>query len=112
LTYIFCRAQAPWDPAAPKPRWQMKWTNPAHSCQAGTKRSAAERDGILDEQAPPRPSMPVLYKDDNFLVVNKPVSPNTLYICVIHTETHTHACVCVFHACIYVYNIYNACIYV
>ena len=51
----------------------MAWQNPAKSYQAGTKRSAADLDGIPDEQAPPpRPSMPVVYKDDNFLVVNKP----------------------------------------
>jgi hypothetical protein len=101
LPYIFCRAQAPWDPTAPKPRWLMKWTNPAQSCQAGTKRSAAERDGIPDEQAPPRPSMPVLYKDDNFLVVNKPVSPDTPTHTHTHTHTHTRTHT---HTCIYIHT--------
>jgi len=51
----------------------MKWTNPAKSGQTGIKRSAADRDDIPDsEQLPVCPSMPIIYKDDNFLVVNKP----------------------------------------
>ena len=64
--------QAPWDPTAPKARWQMKWTNPV---KAGTKRSATalhDSDAAHGSACDQRPAMPVIYKDDNFLVVHKP----------------------------------------
>ena len=64
---VSCGDQAPWDPSAPKARWQMKWTNPA---KAGTKRSATDFEG--DAVGAVHPRMPVIYKDDDFMIVHKP----------------------------------------
>ena len=50
----------------------MKWTNPA---KVGAKRSATELEAWSapdGDAAAMRPAMPVIYKDENFLVMHKP----------------------------------------
>ena len=50
----------------------MQWIDPVLPAGAGTKRSASDLESVPDGQQAPRPGMPVIYTDENFLVVHKP----------------------------------------